>query len=209
MLTFFKHGLASERLYYTLDGGERQSLSGAALGRFFWNFLIFEPTDPRFEAGRRRTEPGGPIRRPTAPRPFAGTGVSTQVRPLCVPAIITRTERQGQAPSLQGLIFHRDVIPSNRQTDEAPAFRCPPLSRTWKTDPSGWSPADRPTKLRFAGTPGFQNSRAKSIRPGARFLPPAKTLGRAKRRGAAVRPFRRFAGTAVSNLKALSSEHGE
>ena len=58
-------------------------------------------------------------------------------------------------------------------------------------------------------TPGFQNSRAKSIRPGARFLPPAKTLGRAKRRGAAVRPFRRFAGTAVSNLKALSSEHGE
>ena len=63
------------------------------------------------------------------------------------------------------------------------------IIRTWKTNPSDWSPADHPTKLRFAGTPGFQNSRAKSIRPGARFLPPAKTLGRAKRRGAAPRPF--------------------
>ena len=204
MLTFFKHGLASERLYYTLDGGERQSLSWAALGRFFWNSLIFGPTDPRFEAWRRRTGPGGPIRRPRRRALLQG-----RASPLrCVPAI-PRTERQGQAPALQGLIFHRDVIPSNRQTDEAPALRCPPLSRTWRTDPSGWSQADRPTKLRFAGTPGFQNSRAKSIRPGARFLPPAKTLGRAKRRGAAVRPFRRFAGTAVSNLKALSSEHGE
>ena len=40
-------------------------------------------------------------------------------------------------------------------------------------------------------------------------MPPAKTLGRVKRRGAAVRPFRRFAGAAVSNLGALSSEHGE
>lgn len=63
------------------------------------------------------------------------------------------------------------------------------IIRTWRTGPSGLSPANHPTKLRFAGTPGFQNPRAKSIRPRARFLPPAKTLGRAIRRGAAPRPF--------------------
>ena len=115
----------------------------------------------------------------------------------------------GASPCPTGTLDRVFVIPSNRKTDEAPALRCPPLSRTWRTDPSDLSPANHPTKLRFAGTPGFQNSRAKSIRPGARFLPPAKTLERAKRRGAAVRPFRRFAGAAVSNLGALSSEHGK
>ena len=180
MLTFFKHGLASERLYYTLDGGERQSLSWAALGRFFRNFLIFGPTDPCFEAGRRRTGPGGPIRRPRRRALLQG-----RASPLrCVHRVSLQYPKQSdrgkplpyrvssssgtisqrpnwQAPALQGLIFHRDVIPSNRQTDEAPALRCPPLSRTWRTDPSGLSQSNHPTKLRFAGTPGFQNSRAK------------------------------------------------
>ena len=78
--------------------------------------------------------------------------------------------------------------PSAICRDSCFKFECS-IIRTWKTNPSDWSPADHPTKLRFAGTPGFQNSRAKSIRPGARFLPPAKTLGRAIRRGAAPRPF--------------------
>ena len=59
-----------------------------ALGRFFWNSLIFGPTDPRFEAWRRRTGPGGPIRRPRR-----RALLQERASPLrCVPAI-PRTER--------------------------------------------------------------------------------------------------------------------